>query len=75
MTARGMAKSASGRPPWRPGEARPSHYRYIYDGERVLEQTNFAWGALTRFTTENDSYYGTLLHFAGANGHRFPIYD
>jgi len=50
--------------------------RYVYDGERVLEELNDSGGVLARYTTENDSYYGTLLHLKRYTGEsRFPLYD
>ena len=48
----------------------------MYNGERVLEELNDSGGALARYTTENDSYYGTLLHIRRYTGEdRFPLYD
>ena len=53
-----------------------TYYRYIYNGERVLEELNDSGGVLARYTTENDSYYGTMLHLQRNTGEsRFPIYD
>jgi RHS repeat-associated protein len=51
-------------------------YRYLYNGERVLQELTNAGGVNATYTTENDSYYGTLLHLKRATGEsRFPLYD
>ena len=53
-----------------------TYYRYLYHGERVLQDLTDAGGLLATYTTENDSYYGTLLHIQRATGEsRFPLYD
>ena len=52
--------------------------RYVYHGDRVLEETN-VWGtAIARYTTESGSYYDALQHFWRINAggqSRFPLYD
>jgi RHS repeat-associated protein len=51
-------------------------YRYLYNGERVLQELTNAGGVNATYTTENDSYYGALLHLKRATGEsRFPLYD
>jgi RHS repeat-associated protein len=51
-------------------------YRYLYNGERVLEELTDAGAMTARYTTENGSYYGELLHLKRATGEsRFPLYD
>jgi RHS repeat-associated protein len=50
--------------------------RYLYNGERVLQDLTNAGAVNATYTTENDSYYGTLLHLKRASGEsRFPLYD
>ena len=51
-------------------------YRFFYNGDRVLEETNDANGTLARYTTESGSYYQPLLHFGRNDGSvRYPLYD
>jgi hypothetical protein len=51
-------------------------YRYLYNGERVLQELTDAGGVNATYTTENDSYYGALLHLKRTTGEsRFPLYD
>jgi len=51
-------------------------WRYVYDGERVLEETNDSGGPLARHTAVSGSYYGPWLHTQRAGGiSRFPLYD
>ena len=53
-------------------------YRYLYDGARVLEELNDSGSTMyARYTTENGSYYGALLHLYRSSGtlSRFPMYD
>jgi len=54
-----------------------TYYRYLYDGERVLEELNDSGTMQARYTTENDSYNGMLLHLYRTSGSltRFPMYD
>ena len=53
-----------------------AYYRYLYNGERVMEELNDSGGVLARYTTENDSYYGSWLHLQRYTGEsRLPIYD
>jgi len=51
--------------------------RYIYDGDRVLEQTDDAGNVAARYTTESSSFYQPLLHMWIASGglSRYPLYD
>ena len=51
--------------------------RYIYDGDRVLEQTDDAGNVAARYTTESSSFYQPLLHMWVASGglSRYPLYD
>jgi RHS repeat-associated protein len=49
---------------------------YLYNGERVLQEMTDAGVVTATYTTENDSYYGALLHLKRASGEsRFPLYD
>ena len=51
-------------------------YRYLYNGDRVLQELTDAGAVNATYTTENDSYYGALLHLKRATGEsRFPLYD
>ena len=52
-------------------------YRYLYNGERVLQELTNAGAVNATYTTENDSYYGALLHIQRTSGSlsRFPLYD
>ena len=52
-------------------------YRYLYAGERVLEELNDSGTMQARYTTEDDSYYGMWLHLYRPSGtlSRFPMYD
>ena len=51
--------------------------RYVYDGDRVLEETNNAGTVLARYTTAAGSYYAPLLHIWRVSDSlsRFPMYD
>jgi RHS repeat-associated protein len=51
--------------------------KYVYDGDRVLEERDSSGNnVLARYTTTNSSYYGALLHLKRATGEsRFPMYD
>ncbi|MFB3883455.1 MAG: RHS repeat domain-containing protein [Armatimonadota bacterium] len=51
--------------------------RYVYDGDRVLEETDNAGAVLARYTTAAGSYYAPLLHLYRASGSlsRLPMYD
>jgi RHS repeat-associated protein len=50
---------------------------HLYNGERVLEELNDSGTMTARYTTENGSYYGSLLHLYRPSGtlSRFPMYD
>jgi len=52
-------------------------YRYLYNGERVLEELNDSGTMQARYTTEDGSYYGAWLHLYRPSGtlSRFPMYD
>jgi RHS repeat-associated protein len=54
-----------------------TYYRYLYNGQRVLEELNDSGTMTARYTTENGSYYGSLLHLYRPSGtlSRFPMYD
>ncbi len=39
-----------------------TYYRYVYNGDRVLEETNDSGSVLARYTTESGSYYAPLQH-------------
>jgi RHS repeat-associated protein len=50
--------------------------KYVYDGDRVLEETDNAGAVLARYTTAAGSYYAPLLHLWRVTGEsRFPMYD
>ena len=51
--------------------------RYVYDGDRVLEETNDAGTVQARYTTAAGSYYAPLLHIWRVTDSlsRFPMYD
>jgi RHS repeat-associated protein len=50
--------------------------RYIYHGDRVLEQTNDSGGMLARYTLASGSYFAPMLHLKRSTGEsRFPMYD
>ncbi len=51
-------------------------FRYVYNGSRVLEQTDDAGNLLSRYATAGASYYGPLLEFEFPDGsQRYPLYD
>jgi uncharacterized protein RhaS with RHS repeats len=51
-------------------------HKYVYNGDRVLDETDNAGALLARYTTASGSYYEPLLHFKRADGSvRYPIYD
>jgi len=54
-----------------------TYYRYLYNGERVLEELNDSGTMQARYTTEDGSYYGQWLHLYRPSGtlSRFPMYD
>jgi len=54
-----------------------TYYRYLYHGERVLEELNDSGTMQARYTTEDGSYYGQWLHLYRTSGtlSRFPMYD
>jgi len=51
--------------------------RFVYHGDRVLEQTDDAGNVVARYTTESSSFYQPLLHLWVASGSlsRHPLYD
>ena len=54
-----------------------TYYRYLYDGERVLEELNDSGTMQARYTTEDETYEGMWLHLYRTSGtlSRFPMYD
>ncbi len=53
-----------------------TYYRYVYNGDRVLEETNDSGSVLARYTTESGSYYAPLQHmWRSGNISRYPMYD
>jgi RHS repeat-associated protein len=54
-----------------------TYWRYLYDGDRVLEELNDSGTMTARYTTEDGSYFGSLLHLYRPSGtlSRFPMYD
>ena len=50
---------------------------YLYNGHRVLEEQDTSGNMQARYTTEDDTYDGTLLHMYRSSGSlsRFPMYD
>jgi RHS repeat-associated protein len=50
-------------------------WRYVYNGDRLLEETTNSGGAVSRYTTESGSYYAPWVHLTRDGGHRFPMYD
>jgi RHS repeat-associated protein len=50
-------------------------WRYVYNGDRLLEETTNSGGAVSRYTTESGSYYAPWVHLTRDGGHRFPVYD
>jgi len=53
------------------------YHRYLYNGERVLQDLTDGGDWHTTYTTENGSYEGTLVGIKRYNldSERFPIYD
>ena len=50
--------------------------RYVYNGDRVLDETSDAGAVLARHTTADGSYYGPWLHMWRTGGtSRFPLFD
>ena len=50
--------------------------RYVYNGERVLEETDDANATQVRYTTADSSYFAPLLHFKRSDrSMRYPLYD
>ncbi len=50
--------------------------RYIYSGDRVVEQTDDEGNMLTRYSLASGSYYDPLLGFESAEGdQRYPLSD
>ena len=50
--------------------------RYVYAGERVLEETQESGTPLARYTLASGSYFAPMLHFKHATaGSRWPMYD
>jgi RHS repeat-associated protein len=55
-----------------------TYYRYLYNGERVLEELSDGGTMQARYTTEDGSYYGQWLHLYRGGPtplSRFPMYD
>ena len=53
-----------------------TYWRYVYDGDRVLEETNDSGTAQARYTTADQSYFSPLLHmWRTPSTSRFPLYD
>jgi len=54
-----------------------TYYRYLYNGERVLEELNDSGTMQARYTTEDGSYSSQWLHLHRPSGglSRFPMYD
>jgi RHS repeat-associated protein len=54
-----------------------TYYRYLYNGDRVLEELNDSGTMQARYTTESSSFYQPLLHLWVASGglSRYPLYD
>jgi len=51
-------------------------YRYVYNGNRVLEETNDSGTVLARHTTETGSYYDPWVHmWRTGDVSRFPLMD
>jgi RHS repeat-associated protein len=53
-------------------------HRYVYNGERVLEDTSDAGATQARYTTASGSYFSPLLHFFTGGDwtlRRYPAYD
>ncbi|HUW10036.1 MAG TPA: RHS repeat-associated core domain-containing protein [Anaerolineae bacterium] len=51
--------------------------RYVYNGDRVLEEYNDSYsGMRARYTTESGSYYQPWVHnWRTVYGHMFPLFD
>ena len=50
--------------------------RYVYNGNRVLEETSDVGSVLARHTTSDSSYYGPWLHmWRSEDVDRFPLFD
>jgi RHS repeat-associated protein len=54
-----------------------TYHRYLYNGERVLQDLGDDGDVLTCYTLEDGSYSGSLLiiNFPATNIPRFPLYD
>jgi RHS repeat-associated protein len=53
-----------------------TYYRYLYDGDRLMEELNDSGGPLGRYTTTDGSFYGPWLHMQRNDGSsRFPLYN
>jgi len=52
-------------------------YRYLYDGQRVVEDLADSGSVQARYTTEDGTYNGVMLHLYRVTGalSRFPMYD
>ena len=51
-------------------------WSYVYDGERVVLETNDSGTVQAKYTTAGGSYFGPLLHMMrGGNTSRFPVFD
>jgi len=51
--------------------------RYLYHGQRVLEELNDSGAMQARYTTENGTFFSSWLHLHRPTGSlsRFPMYD
>lgn len=53
-----------------------TYWRYVYNGDRVLEETDGSGSVLARYTSSGPSYFGPLLHtWRSTSTGRFPLYD
>jgi hypothetical protein len=53
-----------------------TYWRYVYNGDRVLEETDNLGTVLARYTTTDPSYFAPLLHmWRSTSIGRFPLYD
>ena len=51
-------------------------YRYVYNGDRVLEKTNDSGTMLARYTLASGSYFAPMLHMKRSTGEsRHPLMD
>jgi len=53
-----------------------TYWRYVYNGDRVLEETNDSGTVQSRYTTADPSLFSPLLHmWRSSSTSRFPLYD